>query len=152
MILIAGFLVALFLSTTFSFTWAMGVLKPRFSLVSAWAERYKEWQEERAREEVRRRSEERKAPKKQVVFTAKEPPQTALDFDSLSARSRKPAPQPAPIPGRTAAASRAPLPPPADFPPTSLLHAPVASAQVDEEELRQRALLIEKKTREFEVE
>jgi S-DNA-T family DNA segregation ATPase FtsK/SpoIIIE len=151
-ILVTMFLVSLFLATTFSFTWAMGVLKPRFQFVSAWAERYKKWQEERAQEVARQKAEGRKAPKKQLVVTPKDPPKPPQDEPMAPARATKPAPRATPIAPR---AEPAPAPRsaagPADFPPSSLLHSPMAAAQIDEEELRQRALNIEKKTLEFEV-
>src|SRR5262245_4429517 len=60
--LITAFLVSLFLSTTFSFSWAMKVLKPRFAFVSTWSDRYRGWQEERIREKARRKLEKHKAP------------------------------------------------------------------------------------------
>src|SRR5262249_18162940 len=67
-------------------------------------------------------------------------------------RASKSAPQPAPISTRQPAPSRSAPSTPADVPSTALLKAPAASIRINEEELRERALMIEQKTREFEVE
>src|SRR5439155_21032156 len=74
-VLIAVFLISLFLSTTFSFTWAAGILKSRFHFVSMlserWAERKAVWLREKAFEESGPRKE--KTPKSQTITTDKEP-------------------------------------------------------------------------------
>src|SRR5262249_6896097 len=78
--------------------------------------------------------------------TATPPPTTA-------APKLKAAPQPPPIAARTVAPPVRQAPGgPTDLPSTALLLAPAALGKIDEEELRERALQIEKKTREFEVE
>src|SRR5437870_4491427 len=61
-VLLASFFVSLFLATTFSFTWAMEKLQPRFAFIGRFADRYRAWQEQRVIEEAQRRTEERKAP------------------------------------------------------------------------------------------
>jgi hypothetical protein len=71
-ILFAAFLASLFLTTTFSFAWVMGILKPRLGFATSWMNRYRVWQEERKLEETKRKSEERKAPKKQMIAAMKE--------------------------------------------------------------------------------
>jgi len=154
-VLIAGFLAALFLSTTFSFSWAIGVLKPRFEFISRWSNSWNDWRVEREREQVRRKTEERKAPKKQVIVTPRE---TAKP---LAERIETPAPRP-PVKPVTAGPAAKPQPvavptarpaeTTAHFPPTSLLNPPVQTARVNEGELQQRAILIQQKTAEFEVE
>src|SRR5262245_21845162 len=47
-VLLAAFFISLFLSTTFTFAGAIAVLKPRFQFVSNLAERWANWQTERA--------------------------------------------------------------------------------------------------------
>src|SRR5262245_14421569 len=48
-VLLAMFLISLFLSTTFSFAGVVALLKPRVRIVSDMVERWAEWQSERAR-------------------------------------------------------------------------------------------------------
>ena len=156
-ILIAAFFISLFLATTFSFGWALGVLKTRFAFVSRWAERWKEWNAERAREAVRRKADEKKAPKKQVIASPREqlpkPALTAVE-PRRQAAARGGAP---PLPIAETAATRAaaaarPATPPAGstaFPPTTLLQQPAVQAKVHEEELRDRAALLQQKASEF---
>src|SRR5207248_10798298 len=92
-ILMTAFLVSLFLSTTFSFAWALGVLKPRFAFISDWAERWNEWKAERTREETQRKTDRRKAPKKQVIWTPRE---VSNPVETVASRAGvKPAPTPA---------------------------------------------------------
>jgi S-DNA-T family DNA segregation ATPase FtsK/SpoIIIE len=161
-VLITTFLVSLFLATTFSFAWAIGVLKPRFQFVAAWVQRWEEYRADRAREKARQRSAERKAPRKQVlaaVSQSKEPQNIE--------EPRKPKPVSAPVTPIAAAPEALPVPPRpraaaapapaaqgsvAEFPPTTLLHTPAAQIKVNEDELRNRARLIEEKAREFLVE
>jgi S-DNA-T family DNA segregation ATPase FtsK/SpoIIIE len=160
-ILIASFLVSLFLSTTFSFSWAMDVMKPRLRFVSAWSDRYRKWQEERAQERERKRTELRKAPKKQSVITSKEPPQLAPEPQPLPLLTQKTTPERTPVMRRTPAPIASTVVPepakilstgPTDLPSSALLHPAVAAVQINEDELRARAVQIEQKTREFEVE
>jgi len=153
-VLLALFIISLFLSTTFSFTWAVDTLKPRFGFVSRWSDRYRSWQEERKQEAARRKTEERKAPKRQIIVSPKESAKPASDTEPVPIAPRqKGATQPTPIAPRTVPSAVRPAPSgPTDLPSTSLLVAPMALGKIDEEELRERALQIEKKTREFEVE
>ena len=146
-VLIAVFLISLFLSTTFSFTWAAGILKSRFHFVSMlserWAERKAVWLREKAFEESGPRKE--KTPKSQTITTDKEPSSSSGrgERDSIAV-----APGEGPVP-KPKSAKPSPLHP--EFPSTRLLHPPAAAIAVDEDELRQRARLIEQKAREFEV-
>jgi S-DNA-T family DNA segregation ATPase FtsK/SpoIIIE len=164
-VLASSFLISLFLATTFSFSWAYQKLGPRFAFIGRLGERYGAWREQRQTARELRRLEERKAPKKQVVITPKEIPA------SMPLKAAEPQPPPqvirplprpsvAPISDReqeppvaSKRKSRAPAEPPAQtsFPPTTLLHAAIARGEVNEEELRARATLLEQKAAEFEV-
>jgi len=166
-ILIAAFFASLFLTTTFSFEWAMGILKPRFAFISAWSERYAAWNEERKLAEALRRSEQRKVPKKQMIAQSREriaipekEPEIADVPPPVLPRVFKPASIIAPTqlasaPRAATATAKASTKPGdttiAQLPPTTLLNIPVALAPINEEELRQRALSVEGKCREFEV-
>lgn len=154
-ILITAFFVSLFLATTFSFAWAMGVLKARFQFVSGWVERWEEYRASRAREDARRKTEERKAPKKQTLAATPVKEQTLEEIKkpktpppSLTPIAREAA-QTAPKARSGAAGKQSPA---TEFPSTALLNPPAASIKVQEDELRSRARLIEEKAREFMVE
>jgi len=164
-ILLAAFLVSLFLTTTFSFAWAMGILKPRFAFISALVERYNEWHETRKLEEARRKSEARKTPKKQMLpqtmerIKESEKPAAAIappePVKFVKPASIAPAFTP-PAPSRVSAAAAKALSKQGDahlaeFPSTSLLNVPVSLAPLNEDELRERALTLEQKCAEFEV-
>jgi DNA segregation ATPase FtsK/SpoIIIE, S-DNA-T family len=162
-VLISTFLVSLFLSTTFSFTGAVALLKPRLRFVSVLSDRWAEWQAERAQARANRDAEPRKekTPKKQTIITEKTASRVEERRDERREEIREetrrapvvapPVEQPKPIPvaKRKQAASTATS---TEFPATTLLRAPKAAVSLDEDELRQRAKLIEEKTREFEVE
>jgi len=155
-ILVSMFLISLFLTTTFSFEWAIGVLKPRFEFVSSISDRWSEWKAERARDR------ERKPAKKQFIVTPRdERPAPRAAEPPVVQGSRTPAPRTVTIAETKRAAKAAPPPPrtdsdasskPANFPPTILLHQPLSVGQASDEELRQRAKVLEEKTAEFEVE
>jgi S-DNA-T family DNA segregation ATPase FtsK/SpoIIIE len=142
-ILLSCFLISLFLATTFSFASALAFLKPRFQFVSTLAERWAERKAARAREvELEKVEKKEKTPKKQTIITEKpRPVEQQVVAEAVVAPSR-------PAPKRKAAGGNAA----AEFPSTALLHAPAAAVKVDEEELRNRARLIEEKSREFDVE
>jgi S-DNA-T family DNA segregation ATPase FtsK/SpoIIIE len=194
-VLLTSFFVSLFLSTTFSFTWALEKLRPRFAFVGRLSDRYTAWQQQRRMEEEQRRAEERKAPKKQVIVTPKDPPRPLLRRVGVAEEEEAPAgsdaqesdtaPADSPAPyamkaaaAAAAAASSAPIEPlefesearsaplrrgrskalpsprsasSASFPPATLLHAAVEVGEVNEEEVRARATLLEQKAAEFEV-
>ena len=146
-ILVSAFLVSLLLATTFSFAWAVAILKPRFRFIGGLTERWADWQAERAREREIRKIEPRKekSPKQQTIVTEKPKPS---EGETVVARSN-----PRPIPAATeakrkaAASSRSA----SEFPSTSLLNSPAAAIAINEDELRERARQIEQKAHEFEV-
>src|SRR3989441_9014998 len=72
-VLTALFFISLFLSTTFSFTWAAGLLKSRFRFVSMVSERRAERKAARLREKALRESgpTKEKTPKSQTIMTEK---------------------------------------------------------------------------------
>jgi S-DNA-T family DNA segregation ATPase FtsK/SpoIIIE len=159
-ILIATFFVSLFLATTFSFAWAVGKLQPRFAFISNWTQRWKNWKEEQSREAARRKAEEKKAPKQQVISTPREVSKRVAEPQPVptpkaATASKAAAPAPVPISNRVETTKSAEPPAaagtPTAFPPTGLLNAPGAAGIINEEELRQRASMLEQKTREFEV-
>jgi S-DNA-T family DNA segregation ATPase FtsK/SpoIIIE len=173
MIVLASlFLISLFLATTFSFTWAIETLGPRISFIRNWRDRFIDWREQRVMDRERRRIEARKAPKQQVVVTPKDPPPAhpmAMEVSEPVRPSVEPQvirnfPRPTPPPAgeietaspparrsRSAKAAAAETATTANFPPTTLLHASIANVEVNEEELRSRATLLEHKAAEFEV-
>jgi len=174
LLLITAFFVSLFLTTKFSFEWLLDILRPRFEFVTAWSERYAAWKERRKQEEAQRRSDQRKTPKKQMIAQMKQRV-TAADvepeFDAIApqpvTRPTKPAsiispamltpaqPAPLPMPRTATAVARAATKPGdstiAQLPPTTLLNLPIALDPINEDELRQRAMSVESKCREFEV-
>jgi S-DNA-T family DNA segregation ATPase FtsK/SpoIIIE len=160
-VLVSAFLVSLFLATTFSFAWALGILKPRFRFVSALSEQWVERLRRRAAREAEPKKE--KTPKSQTIVTEKREP--AELPPSLSGRERLEGPAESFAPGKARAEAPAEglasvRKPKAvktpvfssEFPSTTLLHPPAARISVDEDEVRKRARLIEEKAREFEVE
>jgi S-DNA-T family DNA segregation ATPase FtsK/SpoIIIE len=153
-ILLAGFLLSLLLTTTFSFAWLGEFFKSRFHFVSTLSERWIEW---RAAREIEPKKE--KTPKKQTIVTEKprrieekpvearqqaEPPTLVAD---VLLRSQKAVEKTRSSAKQSAARDYNP----ADFPDTALLRAPAAAIAVNEDELRERARLVEEKAREFEV-
>jgi hypothetical protein len=72
-VLLAAFFASLFLTTTFSFEWALGILRPRFAFVSAWTERYARMEGRTETADVPSDvAEVRKAAKKQMIAQSKE--------------------------------------------------------------------------------
>jgi S-DNA-T family DNA segregation ATPase FtsK/SpoIIIE len=153
-VLLAALFVSLFFTTTFSFGWAIGVLKPRFAFVSTWVDKWNEWKTRPVEVE-----EEPKKIPKQVISTPRETIKPAV-IDRRYSEERKeekviertvlkpkPVAKSAPAPALSPSTNS-----PANFPPTGLLRLPVAIGKVDEEELRQRATLLQEKAGEFEVE
>jgi DNA segregation ATPase FtsK/SpoIIIE, S-DNA-T family len=142
-ILISTFLISLLLSTTFSFAWAVAILKPRFRFVGNLAERWTNWKADRARVKQLERTESKKEkpPRNQTIVTEKSRVEPVVAGFS-------PRPSPPPVKRKVSDAQPAST----EFPSTALLHSPAAAVALDEDELRARARLIEEKTREFEVE
>jgi DNA segregation ATPase FtsK/SpoIIIE, S-DNA-T family len=147
-VLVSGFLVSLFLATTFSFSWALGILKRRFRFVFVLSERWARRKAERARDKALEEAEPRKEKtvKSQTIVTEKPKPiamEEPKEEPVVAGLSPRPSARSNPKPARISAP---------EFPSTTLLHAPAAMIKVDEDELRERARLIEEKTHEFEVE
>jgi len=160
-VLIAALLIALFLSTKFSFTSVIAFLKPRFRLVSEAAEKWMQWQGERARERAAEKAEVKKEKtlRKQTIVTEQAPDPAgrskAQHATAHSEARREPMVASASEPARPAIFSKrkaTATPASTEYPSTALLHASTAAIAINEDELRQRARLIEEKTREFEVE
>jgi S-DNA-T family DNA segregation ATPase FtsK/SpoIIIE len=166
-LLLMMFLVSLFFSTTFSFEWALRALR-RVEFISGFATRYAEWKLEKEREAAERKTAERKAPKHQVMMSQPAPARTVdradraaerdIEEPAVIRRPRATLPTPAPAPPVPIAPKATVVGPSkrdsktvGDFPPTLLLHEPPAQIHVDEEELRQRAKMLEQKTGEFDV-
>jgi len=167
-VLASSLLISLFLATTFSFTWAGQKLGPRLTILAALKARYYARQERRRLKEEFRRAEERKASRRQVVVTPQNPPAPLPLMGLPPPAETKASPEPtvirhiprfteredeAPTPAKRSKASRVAAEPvaPANFPSTTLLHAPIARAEIHEEELRAQATLVEQKAAEFEI-
>lgn len=168
-VLIAAFLLSLLLTTKFSFAWAIAILKPRFRFVSNWSQRWAEWQAERARAQAARAAAKKaKTPKSQTIVAPRaenssstetlETIEERIEHKPERARTirigarRESSAVLAESAGSKRGTSSAKSRTSSDFPSPSLLHPPAAAIAVDEEELRERARLIEEKAREFEVE
>jgi DNA segregation ATPase FtsK/SpoIIIE, S-DNA-T family len=157
-ILITSFLVSLLLSTTFSFAWVAQFLKPRFQFVSSLSERWAEWKAERARAALDPEPKKEKTLKKQTIVTEK-PRRIDERADDVIAPPSRIEPVVATAPASRAAKAAAAASTksknkeisPNEFPSTTLLRAPAAAIAVNEDELRERARLVEEKAREFEV-
>jgi S-DNA-T family DNA segregation ATPase FtsK/SpoIIIE len=142
-VLVSAFLVSLFLATKFSFAWAGSILKPRLRFVSALSER---WAARKAAKAAEPKKE--KPIQKQTIVTEKPAPrpiEQPKEEPVVARFSPRPAQPVSKAKGKPSAASST------EFPSTTLLHAPAAAISVDEDELRQRARLLEQKAREFEV-
>ena len=168
-ILASSLLVSLFLTTTFSFSWMVEKVGPKFAFIGNLKDRFLDWQEQRHVEAELRRAEERRA-RKQIVMTPREPvalppsvPQPALKPQppvepTVIRNILRPAPpilerEDPPAPAKRGRSPKEPALPatPTDFPPTTLLHTAIARGEVNEDELRGRATLLEQKAAEFEV-
>ena len=160
-ILLAAFLVSLFMATTFSFAWAMEALKHRFAFISRWSDDWKARRAAWAEEEARKKAEDKKAPKKQTISAVREeapPPREVRQPVTERSKEIKPVtvakPEALPV-GKPVQATKA-IPPAApgsnSLPSTTLLREAVGQVKVNEEELRQRASQLQEKAGEFEVE
>ena len=118
-VLIAAFLVSLFLATKFSFAWAGEILKPRLRFVSRLSER---WAARKAAKEAEPKKE--KPIQKQTIVTEKPKPVLPVEKTKeelvVAASTTRPAPRPKANPAASST----------EFPPTTLLHAPAAGAVV----------------------
>jgi S-DNA-T family DNA segregation ATPase FtsK/SpoIIIE len=151
-VLISSFLVSLLLATTFSFAQTTSVLRPRLQFLSAWRRQTVEWFEERTRERARRRIELKKL-QATVITKPKPTPAKSAEAPQEAAKKQRVAPQPSLIPIDEPVVTEMETVPlkSVNFPSSDLLLAPEAPFPVDEDELRERADLIEEKTKEFEV-
>ena len=172
-VLASSLLISLFLATTFSFSWAAQKLGPRVSFVAGMRDRYYAWQEQRRLRKEFRRVEERKNARRQVVFTPPNAPASLPLTGTPSPVETQASPEPtvirhiprssspnperedeppaAPKRGRGSRAPAAEPAAPTNFPSTTLLHPPIARAEIREEELRAQASLVEQKAAEFEI-
>jgi S-DNA-T family DNA segregation ATPase FtsK/SpoIIIE len=156
-ILVTSFLISLLLSTTFSFAWVAQFLKPRVQFVSTLSARWSEWKAARARAALEPEPKKEKTPKRQTIVTEK--PKRVDEPDDVIARPSRIEPLVATAAPARAAKGAAAAPAkaknretnPNEFPSTALLRAPAAAISVNEDELRERARLVEEKAREFEV-
>src|SRR5947199_1723563 len=146
-VLASAVCLSLFLATTFSFVWAAGILQSRFHFVPALLESWTESKTARLRQKELKQTESKKekSPKSQTIFTEKSSPSGRGGRDSTAV-----------APGEGLALPRnikssKPVPHAPEFPSLTLLRLPAAAIAVDEDELRERARLIEKKVREFEA-
>jgi S-DNA-T family DNA segregation ATPase FtsK/SpoIIIE len=164
-VLVTSLLVSLILATTFSFAWAAGFLKDRFSFISTISERWAEWKAVRARAAEQPDAKKEKTLKKQLIVTDKPKRVDQLpierSIEKPVVRVREESTPVAPVVAgsspraSSARASRSKSTTlafnPAEFPSPTLLHAPAAAIAINEDELRERARLVEEKAREFEV-
>jgi S-DNA-T family DNA segregation ATPase FtsK/SpoIIIE len=169
--------VALYLSTAFSFS-AVQVWAPtRFAFAIALWNRWKDWQEERAKKRMQRELEKRRAAPKPVITTqlfparpaappqppAIEPRRTGIerareeDAEQIQPVASLEAPPPAPdVAERADSGQKAKTTMPRiaggyRLPPSSLLHRPDEQQAVDAEELKLLAKVLTEKYAEFEV-
>ena len=84
-ILLSSILVSLFLTTTFSFSWAVEKLGPKVAFIGELKDRFYAWQELRREEAEMRRAEARRN-RKQIVVTPREP-LAALPAEFASTRT-----------------------------------------------------------------
>lgn len=142
-ILVSAFFVSLLLATTFSFAWFVDMLKPRLRFIGRLNEWWAGLQAERAREKEMLKTEPKreKTPKQQTIVTEKpKPPEPEPVAAASIPRTLSP------IEGRRKSAR-----PAAEFPSPGLLSSAAAAIAINEDELRERARLIERKAHEFEV-
>ncbi|MGH9512245.1 MAG: DNA translocase FtsK [Terriglobales bacterium] len=176
-IVCASFLaVALYLSTAFSFSALQTWAPTRFAFVIALWNRWKDWQEARARRRMQKELEKRRAAPKPVITTrlipaaaepthsrTTEPLRTGIDRtfaeESAGSSSQQAAPESAAAPEVTERAdsghkAKTTLPHIAGgfkLPPSSLLHRPDGQQAIDSDELKILAQVLTGKYAEFEV-
>ena len=151
-VLTSSFLVSLLLATTFSFAQTTEFFRPRLRFLSTWRLQAIDWYEQKARERARRRIEQKKA-QETVVRRQKPVAKQANEAPPLAPPQQRVPQQASLIPiDEPVVTEMQPFSPSSvNFPSTSLLLAPEAPAPVDEDELRERADLIEAKSKEFEA-
>ncbi len=151
-VLVSSFLVSLLLATTFSFAQTTAIVRPRLRFLKTWWRQGVDWLEKQSLERARRRIERKQGQATVVIGPEPEPVQPG-ETKPPAPKTRRVATQPSliPIDEPVVTEMQAFSPKSVNFPSPDLLLAPEAPVPVDEEELRERADLIEEKTKEFEV-
>ena len=150
-VLISTFLVALLLTTKFSLVQTGEAVKPRFRFVALWLQSVADWYEEQAKERTRRRILKRNAvPEIATPARLKKKVQTIRPIKKRKASQPEQqllVPIDEPVVTETTAVPLTKV----TFPSPELLVPPEDMVPIDEDQLRERAELIEQKTKEFEV-
>ena len=150
-VLISTFLVALLLMTKFSLVQTGEAVKSRLRFVALWLQSVADWYEEQAKERTRRRILKRNAtPEIAKPARLKKKEQTIRSIKKRKASRPEQqllVPIDEPVVTETTAVPLTKV----TFPSPELLLPPEDMVPIDEDELRERAELIEQKTKEFEV-
>ncbi len=162
-VLISAFLISVLLATTFSLAHTAGAMKHRFAFVGNWRQQLAESRAERRKQRARMRIEKKYATMAATPYAVPEQnEQTIQTIDKPQATRPKSVNRPS-KPGRFDQPSLIPIEEPAvtrmtaislhevTFPSQELLLPPEAQIEFDEDELRERADLIEARTQEFDV-
>ncbi len=162
-VLVSAFLISVLLATTFSLAHTAEAIKPRLAFIGNWRRQLAESRAERRKERARRRIEKKHAAMAVRLDTfPQQNEQTMSPIEKPHATRAKPAIEPS-KPGPFDQPSLIPIEEPAvtrmtaislhevTFPSPELLLPPEAQIEFDEDELRERADLIEARTREFDV-
>ncbi len=148
-VLISLFLISLLLATKFSLVRTAASVQSRFGFVALWSQRVSGWYEEQLKERVRKRI-QRKNEQPAVMRPARKKAEKAVR--SITKRRRKKAAvDEVPIDEMAVTeTATAPLTS-VSFPSPELLLPPEGQIPIDEDMLRERAELLEAKTKEFDV-
>ena len=162
-VLVSAFLISVLLATTFSLAHTAEAIKPRLAFIGNWRRQLAESRAERRKERARRRIEKKHATMAVRLDTLpQQNEQTMAPIEKPHATRAKPAIEPS-KPGPFDQPSLIPIEEPAvtrmtaislhqvTFPSPELLLPPEAQIEFDEDELRERADLIEARTQEFDV-
>ena len=162
-VLISAFLISVLLATTFSLAHTAGAMKHRFAFVGNWRQQLAESRAERRKQRARMRIEKKYATMAATPYAVPEQNERTLQsIDKPHATRPKSVNRPS-KPGRFDQPSLIPIEEPAvtrmtaislhevTFPSPELLLPPEAQIEFDEDELRERADLIEARTQEFDV-
>ena len=162
-VLVSAFLISVLLATTFSLAHTAEAIQPRLAFIGNWRRQLAESRAERRKERARRRIEKKHATMAVRLDTLpQQNEQTMAPIEKPHATRAKPAIEPS-KPGPFDQPSLIPIEEPAvtrmtaislhqvTFPSPELLLPPEAQIEFDEDELRERADLIEARTQEFDV-
>ncbi len=162
-VLISAFLISVLLATTFSLAHTAGAIKPRFAFIGNWRQQLGESRAERRKVRARMRIEKKYAAMAATPYAVPEQNERTLQsIDKPQATRPRSVNRPS-KPGRFDQPSLIPIEEPAvtrmtaislhevTFPSQELLLPPEAQIEFDEDELRERADLIEARTQEFDV-